>query len=171
MEKSSVKNVKIALKYSKKILEKYASDGEACARIGAILGNGSKKEIEALSYFGRKYCYIYRLAEEVSDVVNLDNNLSRRIKYETIPLPILYAAKKSKKNERKIESIVYGPITEQDLEVLQNLCVMSGGFNYVHKLAKESINSGIKKLKFILPSKTKEELIFLINNVYIFDSV
>ena len=48
--------------------------------------------------------FLYRLTEDIKDTYNFDGNLIRRLEYESIPLPILYAAQASTKNFQRMKS-------------------------------------------------------------------
>jgi len=72
------------------IIEKKASNIEAITRIGAIIGKGSKKEIDALGTCGKILGELITLREEFIDIFEPEE-LSNRMKNECLPLPILYA--------------------------------------------------------------------------------
>jgi len=54
MENSWRKNVESELDFCHQVLWKFGSDGEACTRLGAMVGNGTEKEVEALGEYGRR---------------------------------------------------------------------------------------------------------------------
>ena len=93
-EKNLILNPVIMLK----LFGKLASDGEACARIGAILGGGSESEVEHSQLLEGVSGIIVNLREEVSDVLDLEGNLPNRIKNKCAPLPLLCASKNVKRN-------------------------------------------------------------------------
>lgn len=130
------------------------------------MGNGTKKEVEALGEYGRRLCYVYRLAEEVKDALNLKGNLPRRLEYESIPLPLLYAAKSSKENSSKIKSILEGPITSSDIKPLLELCFETKAFAYVQDIAQKNVDKGIKLLHTLKPSKPRNLLTLIIKNTF-----
>lgn len=166
MENEWKKNVSIDLDYCHKILWKFSSDGEACTKLGAILGNGNEKEVEALAEYGRRLCYIFRLAEEVKDTVNLKGGLLRRLEYESIPIPILFAAQVSEENSVKIESILGKQVSLSDIEVLIELCFETNAFDYIYEIAKEKIQEGIKLLQRLKSSQSRKVLKLMINDTF-----
>lgn len=166
MESSWRKNVETELGFCHQVLWKYGSDGEACTRLGAIIGNGTEREVEALAGYGRRSCYVSRLAEEVKDTLHLEGDLLRRLECESVPLPLLYAAKVSKENSLKLKSILEGPITSSDIETLLEICFDSKAFDYVRDVAQKNVDEGIKLLQTLKPSKARSLLTLMIENVF-----
>ena len=71
-------------------LRKKAAMAEAAMRIGAIIGNGSSKEIDALGLYGKNLGLLVAIREEFIDVLEPEE-LIDRIKCNWLPLPVLYA--------------------------------------------------------------------------------
>jgi len=166
MENEWRKNVATELDYCHKILWKFSSDGEACTRLGAMLGNGTEKEVEALAEYGRRLCYIFRLAEEVKDTLNLEGNLLRRLEYESIPIPLLFAAQVSKDNSAKIESILGRQISRSDIKTLIGLCFETNAFDYIYGIAKKEIEEGIRFLQLLKHSQSRNVLKLMIKDSF-----
>jgi len=166
MESSWRKNVETDLDFCHQVLWKYGSDGEACTRLGAILGNGTEREVEALAGYGRRSCYVFRLAEEVKDTLHLEGDLLRRLECESVPLPLLYAAKASKSNTLKLKSILEGPINSSDIEILLEICFDTKAFDYVRNVAQKNVDEAIKLLNTLEPSKANKFLKLMIENVF-----
>ena len=166
MENSWRKNVETELDFCHQVLWKFGSDGEACTRLGALVGNGTEKEVEALGEFGRRLCYVFRLADEVKDALNLGGSLLRRLEYESVPLPLLYAAKVSKENSVKLKSILEGSITSADIKTLLDLCFETEAFNYVHGIAQKNVEEGIRMLHTLKPSKARAVLTLMIKETF-----
>ena len=106
IEISCRKNLQTSLQSYQKCLWLSTADTEAAAKIGAILGNARTKEVVALSDFGRRIGLIYRFAGEISDTLGIEGNLLERLENESVPLPVLWAAKKSKQNYQKISKML-----------------------------------------------------------------
>ena len=166
MENSWKKNLEIELDFCHQVLLKYGSDGEACTKLGAIMGNGTKKEVDALGEYGRLLCYIYRLAEEVKDTLHVEGDLLHRLKFESIPIPLLYAAQASEKNTNILKSILEGPITSSDLRTLLELCFKTNAIKYIRDIAQEKVDEGVKTLKTLKPSKARTLLVLMIQNIF-----
>ncbi len=129
----------ITVEQHKDVLWKAMAEVEACTRIGAILGDGTQTEIEALANYGRYLGVNFRLLDEVRDCLNIEGNLIQRIKNESAPLPLLFAAHSSSQRFKIIESIIKKrAITPLDLRELVGSCFDSEAFNYITQLAKEN---------------------------------
>ena len=74
-----------------RIVRKKAADVEAYTYISAILGDGTKKEVEAMRECGRILGMLAIISDDLIDMMD-EKELQHRLKYETAPLPILYAA-------------------------------------------------------------------------------
>jgi len=83
------------------VVRKKAADIEALMRVGAMLGNGSEEQINALGEYGRLLGIIVLLRNDLEDLLDFDM-LNSRLKNESLPLPVLYALE----NEGKREAIL-----------------------------------------------------------------
>jgi geranylgeranyl pyrophosphate synthase len=148
------------LQYFLKILWKSTADMEACARIGAIFGGGTAEETSSLAKFGRHLGFGFRLADEVKDVFSLKANILHRLENESLPLPILYAAKSSKKNYFKTKTILENPIiVPSDIVKLLEMCFETNAFAYVSSHVKENAKIAKDLLGSIKPSAAKMLLV------------
>lgn len=166
LEKEFFKCININLDTYHQILWKLGSDAQACAKLGAILGNGTKKEIEILSDFGRKLGYIFRLSEEVNDTLNKEGNLPKRLSYETVPLPIVYAAHFSRENYLTINQILKNPITSEEIKKILDLCFETKSFEYVRDQAEKIVKEAIETLNRLKRNEAIELLIMMIEDMY-----
>jgi geranylgeranyl diphosphate synthase type I len=165
MEISCRKNLDVELEYYKQVLWKFGSDTEVCSCLGAIMGNGSAQEINALSEFGRRYGFLSRLASDAKDTLNLEGNLPQRLQHESVPLPLLIAAKSSKAAYSKIDSKLKKPtITPTDLEILLRLCFEADAFAHVLEISKKNALEANQSLHLIKPSIAREILELMLNN-------
>ena len=145
-------SIDVGLEKYQKMLWKSTADTEACGRIGAILGNGSEREVDSLANFGRKLGFYRRLLGDLRDCLNVEGNLPERLKNETIPLPILYAAKSSSRIKGEIRSILSKiEINEADVQQLLNFTSKTGAFAYIHKIAKENCDGAAANLTPLKP--------------------
>lgn len=144
------------------ILWKFAADTEVCAKIGSILGNGSEKEIGALAKFGRLIGFNHRLMDDIKDCINLEGSLPHRLKFESIPLPILHSAQYSKQNFNKIKAIMKHPITPSDVGTLVELCEDSLSFALVYDIAFKNFNKAKKQLHLLKSNKAVNILRFMV---------
>jgi len=70
------------------VLKLKVAVASSTTKIGAILGNGSEKEIEMLSHFGETFGILNTVRDEYIDVFEADE-LRNRAANECLPLPIL----------------------------------------------------------------------------------
>ena len=167
MENSCRKSLDTDLDYQKKILWKAMAETEACTRIGAILGDGSDEEVKALGDFGRRLGFTYRLVDEVKDCLNIEGSLIQRLKHESVPLPLLFAAKTSESRRLRIESIIkksfYDPST---IRVLLEMYFESDAFTYVFDIAKKNMKAADRCLEAIKPSFSKDVLLRMNDKIF-----
>jgi geranylgeranyl diphosphate synthase type I len=132
-----------------RVVKKKAADVEAHTCISAILGGGSKEEIEALGKYGRLLGIIITLRDDWIDMVDLEE-IAHRIKMKRLPLPLLYALQ-SPKIKSKLSSIFFKKtITERDAKIILEATDEAGGLRNVEQLMQEitrNAHSFIKNLK------------------------
>jgi geranylgeranyl diphosphate synthase type I len=100
-----------------RIVEKKAADVEAHTSIGAILGGGTKEEIETLGRYGRLLGMMIILGDDVMDSWDIDE-LRHRIRKEHLPLPLLFALQNPKTKNTVTFLLSKREIIEQDLQTL-----------------------------------------------------
>jgi len=161
------RNLDTELKEYEKVLWMSTADTEACARIGAMLGGGSRAEIETLAEVGRRLGYIFRLGDELKDTLNLENNLQNRLEDESVPLPILFAAKSSQEIYNRIKNILAKPkVDSSDVLNLLKICLEVDSFTYVLNLAKANEVEALSKLDLLENNDSKEALALLVKNTF-----
>lgn len=114
-----------------------AADIEACTRIGAILGGGSEKEVNTLGKYGRMLGTIFILREDLADVFDYEE-LSHRIRHESLPLPLILTLK-NPKNKAKIQRIIHkGKIKKEDMNILLKIISKSKATAKVEKVINDA---------------------------------
>ena len=155
------------LNYYENVLWKEMAETEACCRIGAMIGDGIPSEVEALSEFGRRIGFISRLTDEVEDCLNIKGDLLHRVEYESLPLPILYAAQYSPQNYVKIGKILAKKhLVPKDAKSLLKLCFETEALEYVRSLAQKNEAEATCLLGSLRSGKAREALILLIESSY-----
>jgi geranylgeranyl diphosphate synthase type I len=161
------RNLDYDLDFHRKILWGAMAETEACARVGAILGGGSMGEVEALGGFGRRLGYNYRLADELRDCLNLEGNLPHRIENESLPLPIMFAAKSSQENHIKIYKIIQKQSLDPlDVRELLKTCFETEAFAYVSDVAKENKKQAFNELRKLKPTEARKILAAALKQSY-----
>jgi geranylgeranyl diphosphate synthase, type I len=164
IEIATRKKLNTSLTQCNVFLWKFGSDTEVCARIGAILGNGTEEQVTALSQYGRRLGYLYRLIGELKDTLNVEGNLPERLQNESIPLPILFAASKSKQNYEGINCILKrSKISADDIKTLLEICFSSEAFDYIKNTSKENTMQAKKSLNVLAPSNARNALSQLVS--------
>ena len=155
------------LDFYKNVLWKEMAETEACCRIGAMLGDGKSTEIEALSEYGRRLGFISRLADEIEDCLNVKGDFSHRIKYESVPLPLLFAANSSSEKYERIKRIVdKDNIDASDVKTLLECCFETEAFKYVRNLAKKNGDEANRRLDSVRSSTARNVLLTLSKRAY-----
>lgn len=154
--------VDIDLETHNRMLWKSTADTEACGKIGAIIGNGSKREVNSLAEFGRRLGFYRRLIGDLRDCLNVEGNLVHRLKNETIPLSILYAAKSSENANAKIRSILAKKsITPEDVGQVVEICQKTRAFTYINEIAENNSSEATACLTILKPSFARDALALL----------
>ena len=166
METLCRRKIDTDLDYYLSVLWKAMAETEACGRIGAIMGDGRKNEVEALAEFGRRLGFMSRLADDIEDCLNLRGDLLHRMEYESIPLPILYAAKFSTAKYERIKDIVENSPTPSDAKELLKLCFETEAFVYVRNIAKKNGRDAARKLGSLRHSYARNVLLSMIKRSY-----
>jgi geranylgeranyl diphosphate synthase type I len=164
MEIHCRKNLDVNVDYQRQYLWKFTSDAGACAKIGSILGNGSVDEIESLFDFARMFAFNIFLREELQDSFNLEQNLVHRIKYESLPLTVIYSAKASKQAYTEIKKIIAkSKITPEDSVKLIYWGFKTGAYDYIYDLVKTNSEKALLRLVNLNQTQAKKELELMIN--------
>ena len=167
METMCRRNLETDLDHYANVLWMAMAEIEACTRIGAMIGNGNSDEIEALAKFGRRLGLISRLADEIEDCLNLKGDLPHRIEYESVPFPLLYAAKRSREKYLEIKKIINKTqITSSDAKALVKSCFDTEAFDYVHSIARKNEAKAASELLMLKPSNARNLLSEIKKGVY-----
>ena len=166
-EISCRRNLETELEYYRDIIWKSTADTEACTRLGAIIGGGSQSEISALGEFGRRHGFICRLTDELKDSLNLEGYLPYRLKYESVPLPILYAAKTSPAAFSEIKSVLEKPNMQTvDNAKILRWCFVTKAFQFVHDVAERNVKEANQRLRSLKRGKIRTILQLMIDKSY-----
>jgi geranylgeranyl pyrophosphate synthase len=167
METQCRRKVDTDLDYYENVLWKEMAETEACSRIGAMMGDGKSSEVEPLSEFGRRIGFISRLTDEMEDCLNVKGDLAHRIRYESIPLPLLYAARFSTEKYAKIKkTIEKNHIGPSDVRLLLKCCFETEAFEYVRNLAKKNEAEANRMLYLLRPSTARNVLLLITSEAY-----
>lgn len=138
-----------------------AGDVEAQMRVGALLGNASTREVEALAKYGRSLGMMMILRDDLADMLEAEE-MCHRVRWESLPLPVLYALSDSKAREEAESIIGRKKIGVREalrlLEISDEARGLAQFGDTVRRLAEEAVES-IKHLR------NKEALVVLVETV------
>ncbi len=144
------------------VVRKKAADVESYTRVGAILGGGSKSEVEALGVYGRLLGELLILRDDLVDTADLDE-LSHRIRKEHLPLPILYALQASKSKSELKDLLSKEELPKNEAERIFNLTYKAKGIRqhgeYMEKLI-ENASRSIRNLR-----NQRENLLLVVRSI------
>ena len=115
------------------IIRMKAAIAEVTARIGAILGGGNSKEINALTHYGRTLGILMTIRDDFIDLFEVDE-LRNRAENECLPLPVLYAFRNTRKKSEIVRLLRKDKITEEQTEEILDLVL---DMNEVQEVKKE----------------------------------
>ena len=144
------------------VVKKKAADVEAYTRISAILGGGSKEEIEALGEYGRLLGMLVLLRDDLIDMIDLEEAI-HRIEKEHLSLPILYALQNPEIKSTPSPLLLKKTITKKDAEKFSAVVDKAGGFNRVEEFMQELAQDAYNRIERI--KKNKKHLALLIQGM------
>jgi len=148
---------------------------EKLAMIGAILGKGTKKQVEALANFGKDYGMMLQIINDIGDFVPPKYNLGTEeklpedaysdIKHGKLTFPIIYSLTHGNKEENKlvIEALTNPNIEDTKLIEVTKILVKNGSIDFSKKTALDFVRKAKSYLK-IFPKDKKglfEEMCFV----------
>jgi heptaprenyl diphosphate synthase len=118
----------------------------AC-RVGGIVGDLPREQIEQLTDFGRHYGMAFQIVDDVLDVVATDEQLGKPAGHDIVEgiynLPVIYALKELGGDLRHL---LGGPIDGRDLDTARRLVRTSEGVARSIDLAREHIEQAVRAL-------------------------
>jgi geranylgeranyl diphosphate synthase type I len=135
-----------------RVVRKKAADVEAHTRISAILGGGSKEEIEALSEYGRILGMLIILRDDLIDMIDFEEAV-HRYKRECLPLPILHALQNPKTKYTLSSILLKKTITKRNAKTILQLTSKEGEFERVRGLMQELSRDTYSYIKGVRQNK------------------
>lgn len=114
------------------VLEMKGAGIELDMHIAALIAGGSEKEVGVLKEYGRSIGILATLREEFVDVFE-GEELSRRVRDETLPLPLMFALQDPKLRERIMKILKKKKIGSLNIDELASIVL---DMEPVHKLKK-----------------------------------
>ena len=142
------------------IIKMKVTVAEASAQIGAIIGNGTAKQIENLGQYGKILGTLMTIRDEFIDMFEL-NELQNRFRNECLPLPMLYAFKNVSLKKEILGLLCKKQIAESDAEMILELATNEPEVQKLFKSMYLSIKEATQYLQ--TPTKNNAVLIELLN--------
>lgn len=143
--------------------KKTASLIGASAKIGAILGKGSKKEIKALFAYGRKLGLAFQIWDDYIDFSSLKTGktFGLDIKRGKKTSVVCHALKNAQEWQRKklIEILKDYVVTDAEVPDVVEILESTGSIEYAKNYARNLVESAKKELKVLKNSRAKETLL------------
>jgi octaprenyl-diphosphate synthase len=102
------------------VLEKKSAVLEAHTLVGALVGNGRKKEIESLARYGRLLGTLVTLRDEFIDLFE-PQELSDRLRNGCLPLPMIYAFENAVVKRRIMAILSQPEISRNDADAIVDM--------------------------------------------------
>ena len=137
-----------------------AAETEAITRIGSTLGGGTKEVTERLGKYGRLLSTSYIIRNELIDMLDF-KALKHRIRYECLPLPLLYALEDPLVKPHVLRLVSHEKVTIETLHQLLLMTDNAGGMTYTAKIIAQTVEDAkdsIATLEDKTVHKTLEKL-------------
>ena len=138
LEASLKETLEVSPKEFLRIVEMKAACWEAITKVGAIIGDATEKEIEALARYGRIWGMLSTIRNDFIDLFEIAE-LRNRMLNEILPLPILYTFDDPIMKKKIITTLSKKKVTKNELEVTLNMILEARQINSLKKLMQELI--------------------------------
>jgi len=129
-----------------RVVRKKAADVEAHTHISAILGGASQEQIQALRQYGRLLGMLILLRDDWIDILDVDES-RRRIKKESLPLPILYGLQHPEIKHPLKNILLKENITKKNAESVLKLIQKTDIPRKYRKLMSELVEEAITAIR------------------------
>jgi geranylgeranyl pyrophosphate synthase len=136
------------------ILKMKAACWEAFTKIGAVMGNGTKPEVDALSRYGRIWGVLSTIRNDFVDLYETEELKNRKLN-EILPLPILCASEDPQVRKKVSVILLKKKITEGDLGTILELVLKSKQLEDLRIYMRNLINEAESGLTVLRESEAK----------------
>jgi len=130
------------------VVKKKSADVEAITHISAILGGGSKEEVEALKKYGRLLGMLIILRDDMLDMIDFDESV-HRIKKEHLPLPIIYVLQNPEIKSMLGSILQKKVIRKKDAKAILLATEKAGGMDNFKKMTQELAKSAYSETEVL----------------------
>ena len=143
------------------VLNGKAADIEGHMRIGAIYSGASQEQINDLGKYGRNLGLLLAIRADYIDIFE-PSELMHKVRYECLPLQILYGLKDRKYNDKIKQILVKAEIDEEDCNELVEIIRKSREFASSKRYLKMLQMEATKALNTLPPSRARDYLRLII---------
>lgn len=154
--------------YSGMIEAKTAELFKTACKVGAIVGNGTPKQIDALSRFGWNCGIAFQIVDDILDIIGEEGTFGKEIgkdikEHKLGNLIILYGLKKSSKSlKTKLLSVLSSPnASKSDIEEATKIILSTNAVKRAYKTSKDFIEEAKADMDALSPSEAKDTLLRL----------
>jgi octaprenyl-diphosphate synthase len=143
----------------------------AACEIGAILGNVTTKQRDALKHFGYKLGVAFQLRDDILDYTSYDDVLGKRVgtdlKEGKITLPFIHALKSASEKEKLSVAKILKKrtISQKDFEWVSKLMEKYDGIGYAAAATEKYLEDAKKYLDHFPASQYKNALLSLADSM------
>lgn len=130
------------------IIKAKASLPRAYGQIGALIGGGSKKQIEALGFYGETLGVLTTVRDDFIDVFEPDE-LKNRVANECLPLSILYALQNERAREKILPLLKKENMTEEDAQQIVKIISNMRGVNHLRAGMEKSVTETLSRCSIL----------------------
>jgi octaprenyl-diphosphate synthase len=151
--------------YMKIIQGKTAILISAACKGGAVIGNASQQQIDALASFGMKFGFAFQMADDILDYMAEEQafgkNLGKDLEEGKITLPLIYLLRSADKSEtgRIKEIISAGSINENYLSDIQGMFSRHNSIEQSYERAHALLDEAKAELDIFDDSMEKQSLL------------
>lgn len=144
------------------IQKKTAAMSEMCCKIGALLGDGKKEEVKALSNYGKYLGIAFQIQDDLLDIVGDENEFGKKIGGDLIEgkktFLFINALEKSKGISKKklLEVIKNKGIKEHELEFYKKIYTDLGVLESAKNEIEHYTNKALLGLKILKRKEDRE---------------
>ena len=159
--------------YVEVIMRKTAILIAASCQIGAILGEATEEQEEAMRRFGLNLGIAFQLRDDFLDYTGSEEEFGKPVGKDLeegkITLPLIHALQSSGNEDRRrlIDLITSDTIQEKTFDEVKKIIRKHNGLDYTDTLANEHIATAKEALAAFPPSPTKESLLDIADYVVI----
>ncbi len=148
--------------YIERIKRKTALFMAFCCEAGAVLGEASEEEVQALQNYGLNIGLAFQIADDLLDFVGTEAEVGKPVGSDlregNVTLPVIHALQtESGPQIRKI--IEADEITAEDIGVVVTLLEKERSLEYAFSIAENYVEEAIAYLDIIPESRAKQDLI------------